>query len=57
MQANETENSFLELYNAINVKDLQFSLCHTRMHNIFFHIFQCNRANSALNDMKDKSKH
>ena len=56
MQANENEKSFLELSNARYAKDFQFRNANKNANN-FFLIFQCNRANNALNDMKNKPKH
>ena len=54
MQANENEKSFLEFSNARYVKDFQFHNANKNANQFFF---QCNRANSALNDMKNKPKH
>ena len=51
------KNSSLELYNARNAKDFPiFTMLIKNAKEFFFYIFQYIRA-SALNDMKNKSKH
>ena len=56
MQANENEKYILELSNDRYVKEFQFHNVNKNANN-FYLFFHCNRANSALNGMKNKPTH
>ena len=56
MQANENEKSFLECPMLVMRKIFQFLNANKNASTILF-FFQCNRANSALNNKKNEYSH